>query len=49
MFDSFTPVNWFWVLMGILLCCYIKLQSMNHNYLAAPSFSPASIVALIGF
>lgn len=45
MFDFYTPANWFWVLMAILLSCYIKLQSSHQMAVPAPSFSPASIVS----
>lgn len=46
MFDSYVPPNWFWILMAILLSCYLKLASdriLNHQ---RPVISPASIVSI---
>lgn len=45
MFDFFTPANWFWILMAILLSCYVKIQSHQRS-VPRSSFSPASIVTL---
>lgn len=25
--EQFTPANWFWIFMAILLCCYIKVAA----------------------
>lgn len=47
MFDFFVPTNWFWILIAILLSCYIKLASGPGTKIPAPTFSPASIVSLI--
>lgn len=46
MFDFFTPTNWFWILVAILLSCYVKLAAGNGTKVPAPSFSPAAIVSI---
>lgn len=47
MFDFFTPANWFWILVALLLSCYIKVHSMaNQRPAPAPSVSPASIISV---
>lgn len=47
MFDFFTPANWFWILVAIMLTCYVKLQAHHQRPIPSPSFSPASIVTFL--
>ncbi|MBX2986381.1 MAG: hypothetical protein KF802_00660 [Bdellovibrionaceae bacterium] len=46
MFDYFTPSNWFWIFMAILISCYVKIASARHSVPPLPSFAPASIISL---
>lgn len=46
MFDFFTPANWFWILVALLISCYIKLQSSHQRPTPPPAFSPASIISV---
>ena len=46
MFDSYVPPNWFWILMAILLSCYLKLASDRNIAHSRPVISPASIVSI---
>lgn len=48
MFDQMTPANWFWILMALMLTCYMRVATLKSQP-PMPTISAASVISLFNF